>query len=195
MRKNLPQPQHEPAPTGGPTAVPPDADDTRRFTGRAILDIRRAIAAAKDAAATPVTAGPPESAAAPNDAPPEPAHRPAWATATPTTPPPAVLGWADDLAPMAAEDGVVGPEVTQRYADRGAAGIRAAIAAARAAQTDPDAAPSATGPRAAARLAFGQAAEVKVPSLILDAAPAPAQQPAAVGSEPAPSARPDGVDR
>jgi hypothetical protein len=119
----------------------PQDETTHRYTSHAIADIRNAIAQAKAVATEPSTA------------------------------PKTVRTWSEDLPPMAATEDPGLAENTQRYADRSVAGIRAAIAAARAA------APDDGSTRAAARFALGETPAVKVPSMILEtrgAAEAPA---------------------
>ncbi len=128
------------------------SETTHRYSSRAIEDIRLAIAQAKAAADSGLTGAEPAAVA--------------------TRPVSEVMrSWSADLPPMAATEDQTLTETTQRYADRSVAGIREAIAAARAAD------PNAADHRAAARFALSDAPNVKVPSMVLEPRPEGAQEP------------------
>jgi hypothetical protein len=142
MRKRFhtppPSPPDETAADGA--LIGPE-ETTHRYFSNAIEDIRQAItqarAAIQDAPLPPVTGAP------------EAGRR-----------------WASELPPMAATEASALSEVTQRYADQSVAGIRAAIAAAKGAETEG---------ASARRFALGAASEVKVPSMVIPAEPAAAK--------------------
>lgn len=134
MRKRfITQTAHEPGvDTPNSPLIAPD-EITHRYSSHALADIRSAIAEAQAAVA-------------------DKANEPL---------PDAARSWAPELPPMAATESPGLSEVTQRYADRSVAGIRAAIAAAREAE-------ALTGTaRAAARLALDESPQFKVPSMVL----------------------------
>ncbi len=118
-----------------------DAEETtHRYSSNALAEIRSAIAQAQAGVETVAPVAAPTGRMLPE----------------------AVPSWSPALPPMAATEAPGATEVTQRYADRSVAGIRAAIAAAREAEA------GAPPTRAAARFAGDEAPVVKVPSMILD---------------------------
>lgn len=135
-------PRKTPEADATPGVAAPD-ETTRRYSSHALADIRSAIAQAHGGVAddgVPAAPSPPRVA------------------------PAAATSWSAALPPMAANEAAAAAEVTQRYADRSVAGIRAAIAAAREAENQ-------GVPRAAARFAADTTPDVKVPSLLLEARP------------------------
>ena len=153
MRKRFDTPPPSPSDEAGSDAelTGPDAkligadETTHRYNSRAIADIRQAISQAR----TTTEAAPPH-------------------TPPPVAAPDAGRRWASELPPMAATEVSALSEVTQRYAEQGVAGIRAAIAAAKGAETE-----TAT----ARRFALGAAPDIKVPSMVIPAAPVAPQTP------------------
>ncbi len=150
MRKRfITQPLQDPATDSpnGPLIEPEET--THRYSNQALADIRSAIAQAQ---ATP----PPQETSA----------------AGPEVTAGAMPSWAAALPPMAAAESPGLTEVTQRYADRSVAGIRAAIAAAREAEAE------ASTARSNARLAMDEKPYIQVPSMVLEPRPAAADVPA-----------------
>ena len=133
MPRRFPTPPPEtPADPAAEPVLAPD-EITHRYSGKAASAIRAAIAAARAASGETVAPAP------------VPVH-----------------SWAPERPPMSAAETGDATEVTQRYADRSVAGIRAQIAAAREAQAH------GSPTRAPGRFAQGDASAPKVPSMLIE---------------------------